>query len=69
MMETFLYRTLLENSVGIQQGCHFSSFKWDFSKCKYGTFLYRAGDITGVHYFPTEIEDLIEKTEEIKLLL
>jgi hypothetical protein len=35
----------------------------------WGTFHFRTGYITGVHYFPPEIEDLIERTDEIKLLL
>jgi len=35
----------------------------------WGTFFFRMGYITGVHYFPPEIEDLIKKTDEIKLLL
>jgi hypothetical protein len=35
----------------------------------WGTFLSRTGYITGVHYFPSEIEDFFEKPEEIKPLL
>jgi len=35
----------------------------------WGTFHSRTGYITGVHYFPNEIEDFFGKTEELKLPL
>jgi hypothetical protein len=35
----------------------------------WGTLVFRMGYITEVHYFSPEIEDLIQKIDEIKLLL
>jgi hypothetical protein len=37
--------------------------------CIWVTFLFRTGYITAVHYFSPEIEDLIEKADEMKVLL
>jgi len=68
---------LLINRISIETeyiaGLPTPNFQMGFMKVQmgyiWGTFLFRMGYITGVHYFPPAIEDLIEKTDEITFLL
>jgi hypothetical protein len=57
----------------LKAGLPTPNFRMGFMKVQmgyiWGTFLFTTGYITGVHCFPPEIEDLIGKANEIKLLL